>query len=423
MSKKKKKTSRVNLQKVSKAQQRNDFIKHLKSYCDSLTNSQVFSLIPQHEIETLYNQRCRAIRIIPAMHQKIPAKVIDEFKYFIATILKKNTIHIGIGSVAKIPFRDYFTYVMALTLFGERLKNDVFQGADKVKEALTPLVVLADSGFYEKAWQDYNQIINTSSILNSSITDGLNVGFYELKLSVGGDIGLFPFAEIHRMHPEKIQVSINGDKRPAYKLGWFLPYPAPYCQPATIKSEQLGLQPGFSLDVYVQAHALDRLIERMDGLVVGYLHYAIFDSFQNVKVCKNKKGDLLFEYHAFGIKTGYFKGDVIEGKLILRTFLFLTNNGTPEGERLHQNTGLMKEDKIYLTIDKCSTFVNSDIASNPRVKEIFIQAGCEDLFKLDKNIYLSHAGTKERTIADQIARYLKLGNTLTEITGNVDASE
>src|ERR1700748_3541966 len=124
MSKKKKKTSRVNLQKVSKAQQRNDFIKHLKSYCDSLTNSQVFSLIPQHEIETLYNQRCRAIRIIPAMHQKIPAKVIDEFKYFIATILKKNTIHIGIGSVAKIPFRDYFTYVMALTLFGERLKND-----------------------------------------------------------------------------------------------------------------------------------------------------------------------------------------------------------------------------------------------------------------------------------------------------------
>jgi hypothetical protein len=146
----------------------------------------------------------------------------------------------------------------------------------------------------------------------------------------------------------------------------------------------------------------------MDGLVTGFLHYSIFDSFQNIKVCKNKKGDLLFEYRFFGKKTGYFKGDIIDGKLILRTFLFLTNNGTPEGEKLHDNTGIEKQDKIYLTIDKLSTFINSDIADNPKLKNIFIKAGCSSIFEIDKSLYMPPTEEKEKTIAAFIVQYLGL---------------
>jgi hypothetical protein len=46
----------------------------------------------------------------------------------------------------------------------------------------------------------------------------------------------------------------------------------------------------------------------------------------------------------------------------------------------------MKEDKMYLTIDKFSSFIHSDIQSNDIVKDIFIKAGCASLFEVDKNL-------------------------------------
>ena len=51
--------------------------------------------------------------------------------------------------------------------------------------------------------------------------------------------------------------------------------------------------------------------------------------------------------------------DIIEGKIVIRTFLFVTNNGTPEGKKLAQITGLQKLDKKYLALDKLSTFMTS----------------------------------------------------------------
>jgi hypothetical protein len=41
-----------------------------------------------------------------------------------------------------------------------------------------------------------------------------------------------------------------------------------------------------------------------------------------------------------------------EGKLVIRSFLFLTNDGTPEGWKLRALTGLAKRDKKYLEIEK-----------------------------------------------------------------------
>jgi hypothetical protein len=70
--------------------------------------------------------------------------------------------------------------------------------------------------------------------------------------------------------------------------------------------------------------------------------------------------------------------------------------------------GLMKEDINYLDIDKLSTFVLSDIANNEHVKQLFVEAGCESLFKIDREYYLSAEGKPVTSKAELIAKYLQL---------------
>ncbi len=85
---------------------------------------------------------------------------------------------------------------------------------------------------------------------------------------------------------------------------------------------------------------------------------------------------------------GYLVAEIQEGNVFIRTYLFIANEGTPEGNLLKAKTGLGKLDIAYLKINKLSTYMNSDIATNPEVKKIFIEARCTALFdKLPSYIY------------------------------------
>lgn len=68
----------------------------------------------------------------------------------------------------------------------------------------------------------------------------------------------------------------------------------------------------------------------------------------------------------------------------------------------------MKEDIIYLAIDKLSTFLFSDITSNDRIKQLFIDAGCESLFKIQKGHFASFENNSTTSKAEMIEKYLQL---------------
>lgn len=68
----------------------------------------------------------------------------------------------------------------------------------------------------------------------------------------------------------------------------------------------------------------------------------------------------------------------------------------------------MKEDIIYLAIDKLSTFIYSDIASNDRIKQLFIDAGCESLFKIDKGSFVERDDDTIAAKAEMITKYLQV---------------
>ncbi len=142
------------------------------------------------------------------------------------------------------------------------------------------------------------------------------------------------------------------------------------------------------------------------GLLPGLLQYALFDSIRNLNYKVDKKGNVLIDFIYRQLKTGYLAASVVNNRLLIHTFLFITNNGTPEGKKLSKLTGMQAMDKKFLAIDKLSTFLSYKINDNAFVKKIFVKAGCGHLLEIkDLEHFLFNPG--KEISAETIANYLK----------------
>ena len=193
------------------------------------------------------------------------------------------------------------------------------------------------------------------------------------------------FSDLFGFHSQNCLISINGQKRPAYRLAkpvLLLETPIIWL---TVDVSLLG---NFyhgnkkTLDVYIQSHALARLKERLDLLDQEAINYALWENTNDIKQFVNYHGYLLLPFKVFGIKTGYLIANVADDKLLFRTFLFITHNTSPEGDRLRKLSGLGKEDITYWKIDRLSTFVKLYEEKYPGLIQLFRKAGLETLFEL-----------------------------------------
>lgn len=134
--------------------------------------------------------------------------------------------------------------------------------------------------------------------------------------------------------------------------------------------------------VYIQAHALNRMRERLDLLNDEALNYNLFENLVYFKHFYDVRSYILIPYHLYDVKVGYFFCQVIDDCFVIRTFLFITHFATPEGSDLRDICGLGKNDVPYWKIDRLSTFMNVDAEQYPKLSAMFEEAGCGDLFKL-----------------------------------------
>jgi len=83
--------------------------------------------------------------------------------------------------------------------------------------------------------------------------------------------------------------------------------------------------------------------------VSGLVHHAIFELFEGTDfVCFRKGPASLVSFSLFDKKLGYLVCGLFEAKIVIRSFLFVTNDGTPKGKRLSELTQLQRLDKKYL---------------------------------------------------------------------------
>ena len=167
----------------------------------------------------------------------------------------------------------------------------------------------------------------------------------------------------------------------------------------------LGLSSGERLPVYVQSHAIDRLCSRLETRSeLEFALFALLKSVESPRVVKRPFDVTWLEARTpLGRKVGYFLVKSVDGVALVKTFLFLTMEGTPESERLYSMLGARRDDIEYLELDKLATFLRPDVVNDKELAKIFGDCGCGQLLDIHDEAY---SDEPDRGDAKDIKRYL-----------------
>ncbi|MDR2408746.1 MAG: hypothetical protein LBE13_11630 [Bacteroidales bacterium] len=135
----------------------------------------------------------------------------------------------------------------------------------------------------------------------------------------------------------------------------------------------------FSLDIYIQSHALQRVKERAD-IFSGHMRncYLMESLIYRHRIVNSVSGSPMLEcstqYEGDEriIRFGYFPFIIKDDKLIVMTFLPLTSPKTVEGAYLQEHFGLQTEDIKFLGMDRLSFFFTVDFEQIPLLKEALV---------------------------------------------------
>lgn len=213
--------------------------------------------------------------------------------------------------------------------------------------------------------------------------------------------------ELREYFPKPQKMVIDGHSRPVYPVCMALGNCGPHN--ISIPRDRISLPREIrkqKIPVYFQNHLLHRLDERLDCIPSYLNQFYLFLSLLNPKL-KYFRGKILAEFIVgTEIKLGYIVMEFHKDRLLAKTFLLLSNCGTPEGEKLKEISGMEKNDLSYWAIDRLSTYHRSDLKDHPRTREMFENAGCGDLFKKQSAIDPNNTG-HATSQAHQMLRYLE----------------
>jgi len=364
-----------------------------------------FALLPKKDIELMYEMRFTPVRISPAPNTKISKKQLIAFNETQDVLFRTIELEITKG-LPKIDLYVYSTYFQTIYFYLNTLKEDYFDGAKEILSRYKKL-----EGVFELAMKKGVSLAqHVARMIGLLYSDPQNCYYWlseELVFNYPRPQGNYMLWKVNLEKPITHGFVADKDKRPAAKFG--IPMFAVGMVWKKLKPPDKGaFHWKDGLEVFIQAHAIKRLYERMAPIPKMLILYSLYHSFLKPKPFY-ENNSLLVPYHIDNIVTGYFRADIVDGKILLRTFLFLTNEGTPEARRLKENTGLGKTDISYLNINKTISFMQSDIRRNKRMKEIFTEAGCGGLFDL-KLEDPSYTYGKILKLADQMQKHLGMGD-------------
>ncbi|MBN2350661.1 MAG: hypothetical protein JXJ22_17625 [Bacteroidales bacterium] len=388
--------------KQIEAEQRKAFFRNIRRILKLYGCEDVYPLIPDSELKLLYLTRFRQPRLKPAEGHDICLEDLRIMRILLSRYFKEQMVEMTPKGIS-VSLMDHFTLNHTLFILRKNLMEEEIPGWEKIVNKFDQCVDLVEA----VKWLPRMSHIVCDSIAITISNLEQNLFWIKLKFdSVDYDgAGKYLNLDVYTAKPEVISYHIEGKKRLLYRVGWGSPEKDVQWSSMQLKSLNIiNLCSELPLPVYIQSHALHRLYERIDCYFPGYLQYHLYRSLENPVVI-NFEGRILIEYIMYGIKYGYLVAECIDGFILIRTFLFITNNGTPEGKKLAEISGLKKLDKKYWAIDKLSTFYASDIENNEELKALFTEAGCNTLFE---NKHESLATKESSGMAEKIVQYLKL---------------
>jgi len=415
MAKKKNKLSFTEQQKklqLQRTQYKHLFIQKLRELCVAIGDASLFNLIPESELLRLYYTRSAPLKIKAAKGAKIQKRLIEVMEMEIKRVVNSTSMEMIPESGRYVFLNDYFLVANILEYILAEKTSQI-----KQQERFAEFMLHADTrsdlyfntlrGVCTKVCSIYNDIIQhkwlytfTLEVVHrtdedrqaqvnsihhpSSTAKGKALG---VSVMDNLDIRIRPTITINTMPLEQKQLLVDSERRTTTRLST-VSYDAE--EKAMLEHIDITLKPDKAsktdaltlIPVYIQQHALMRLVERTGFKVISFAMTQLNACMLQPVLHKISDSRFLIEFHIEDLKVGYFLCEIIEECVLIRTFLFLTNSGTPEGNKLAKLTNLQKADREYLSIDNLSTLLGSDITDNEAICKLFRQAGCQSILDL-----------------------------------------
>ena len=387
--------------KAQAAAHRRRFVERIEGLCVAMTGPGYFEKIPSVVLDQMYAARYPALKIKASPDSQVSKVTVIKANKLLEDFLKDQFIDLRNGCRVSLPV--LLSEGLILLNFLHMIPNHYFAHAALLKEQFKE---------YGPESEGYEAIQDMLEVLVQDVTiflSDLNSRILRADYSETPVFNMYSQTNdifIMEARTEKSTMVVRDKKREVVRLGWV----GPDMEWIWVKvnPSALGYKTGsfdIPLDVYIQHHALDKLQERID-ITPGIMHSIVFFIFNDPEIKHIHYPDrTLVEYYVADQKVGYLHVELHEDKFLIHTFLFLTNNGTPEGVKLQKLVDLEKDDKKHLEIDKLSTFNSYHIDKNEKLRKLFVEAGCESLFGLGHLKEFSAKEIKDKD-PESILKYL-----------------
>jgi hypothetical protein len=159
-----------------------------------------------------------------------------------------------------------------------------------------------------------------------------------------------------------------------------------------------------SAPVLVQGHALDEFDKRVgitDDSTI--LFDWIVVALRKPDVRKRNGTSLFVSFQFTKYRLGYFVVLWTGSEFLVRTFLFLTMDKTPEGDLLQRLFRTNRTGVEIMELDNLRAFLGTDVSEDPELASQLREAGCGHLLDLATNMQQDYP---KSPLADQIRLYL-----------------
>jgi hypothetical protein len=405
-------TERTKLEQLKGKQ---DFINRFKTICNVYGGTGTFELIPPKNHDLIFLIRFHSIKLQATNGTILSELLKSKLNLLFYNLLKKTIIPLR-SNMQGVTVDEYITLIETLKALVQFTKKGTH--VPWTHTFYARLSFLLDNELEMKVRNKITEITCKVSDYVSNINNQVFC-FTHYFIEHPSGFGFDNIITVQIVKPKIVYISTHSGFRPAYRITWHIP--GSEFWEATVKSGSLHIAHvdyKVPIPVYIQSHALHRLAERLDILDTYETQVNVINTLRAPLFLRVSKYCYLLEYCLSGKKVGYLSCEYINNQLLIKTFLFLTNNGTPEGKKLFELTGLGKLDKKYLSLDKMSCYINSDITSNKTIAAFFENAGCNSLIHLDEIISAECLEKSKHSIVTVIANYINKDDDLLQLLQN-----
>lgn len=405
--------ARLNAHTKEEADRWKEFFGRFEKIVNAYGGKGTFELIPKHELTKFFIIRNQSIRIIKSKDFSFPDKLLKSINRYFSKQTRTYNLPDLSGSIP-MSIRDFSNVWMTLYFMLEIIKRDQCQWGIEFTKRLRPYV---NDEIYDSQFEKVNFFLDLfayefSRLPFDALSCSSSIKMHDTSVNIAWEVSF------RSKKNEPRQIQYQNEMRTAYPVCISRRNMISHIECKLKDIGKVGIFGELKVELYVLEHAINRLYERLNCLNEVHVrrYYGISLRFPVFHYESDDR--VLIEYRFCSIKLGYFVAQYIEGVLLIRTFLFLTNNGTPEGRRLNELTGLSKVDKKYLQIDQLKAFFDSDIEENEHLKQLFTEAGCSCLFDVKKAFDIS--GRPVAKVASFIDHYLSTGEFVDDLGADDD---